>query len=239
VAAVLTEIYLCNVCSCQETLRRNGRGQRLAPSDALSLTLSRHAILVKGLYDARLPPITWPYESVLSVAQRQLCTFQLFVHPRPASSPSSNVGGGAAAEGRGGGALSGGGGGGDTAAPTGEASAAAAAQSRPRAPESYGFWAPALTVRRLVATLRELLEERAYEGLSRGPELVQRVCALRVEAEGFPQLPALGGAEAATARGPTPPPQQPQGQEEQQQGQEEEKDEVQEWLEVWRPLRPF
>jgi hypothetical protein len=26
-AAVLTEIYLCNVCSCQEMLRRNGRGQ--------------------------------------------------------------------------------------------------------------------------------------------------------------------------------------------------------------------
>jgi hypothetical protein len=26
-AAVLTEIYLCNVCSCQEILRRNGRGQ--------------------------------------------------------------------------------------------------------------------------------------------------------------------------------------------------------------------
>eukprot|EP01047_Picozoa_sp_COSAG01_P038343 COSAG01_NODE_3107_length_6575_cov_3.080296_3_plen_180_part_00 len=25
--AVLTEIYLCNVCSCQEILRRNGRGQ--------------------------------------------------------------------------------------------------------------------------------------------------------------------------------------------------------------------
>jgi hypothetical protein len=28
-AAVLTEIYLCNVCSCQEILRRNGRGQLL------------------------------------------------------------------------------------------------------------------------------------------------------------------------------------------------------------------
>jgi endonuclease/exonuclease/phosphatase family metal-dependent hydrolase len=26
-AAVLTEIYLCDVCSCQELLRRNGRGQ--------------------------------------------------------------------------------------------------------------------------------------------------------------------------------------------------------------------
>jgi ATP-dependent RNA helicase RhlE len=26
-AAVLTEIYLCNVCSCQEILRHNGRGQ--------------------------------------------------------------------------------------------------------------------------------------------------------------------------------------------------------------------
>jgi hypothetical protein len=33
-AAVLTEIHLCDVCSCQEILRRNGRGQacaRLAP----------------------------------------------------------------------------------------------------------------------------------------------------------------------------------------------------------------
>jgi hypothetical protein len=29
-AAVLTEIYLCNVCSCQEILRRNGRGQELS-----------------------------------------------------------------------------------------------------------------------------------------------------------------------------------------------------------------
>ena len=26
VAAVVTEIYLCDVCSCQETLRRHGRG---------------------------------------------------------------------------------------------------------------------------------------------------------------------------------------------------------------------
>jgi hypothetical protein len=25
-AAVLTEIYLCDVCSCQEILRRHGRG---------------------------------------------------------------------------------------------------------------------------------------------------------------------------------------------------------------------
>eukprot|EP01049_Picozoa_sp_SAG25_P015028 SAG25_NODE_2891_length_1331_cov_0.860390_1_plen_106_part_00 len=29
VAAILTEIYLCNVCSCQEIVRRNGRGQVL------------------------------------------------------------------------------------------------------------------------------------------------------------------------------------------------------------------
>jgi hypothetical protein len=33
-AAVLTEIYLCNVCSCQEILRRNGRGQSGAGSGA-------------------------------------------------------------------------------------------------------------------------------------------------------------------------------------------------------------
>jgi hypothetical protein len=30
VAAVLTEIHLCNVCSCQEILRRNGRGQGIS-----------------------------------------------------------------------------------------------------------------------------------------------------------------------------------------------------------------
>eukprot|EP01047_Picozoa_sp_COSAG01_P070479 COSAG01_NODE_10694_length_2103_cov_2.049955_1_plen_221_part_00 len=30
-AAVLAEIYLCHVCSCQEILRRNGRGQPPAP----------------------------------------------------------------------------------------------------------------------------------------------------------------------------------------------------------------
>jgi hypothetical protein len=30
-AAVLTEIYLCNVCFCHEILRRNGHGQRTAP----------------------------------------------------------------------------------------------------------------------------------------------------------------------------------------------------------------
>jgi ubiquitin-activating enzyme E1 C len=29
-AAVLTEIYLCGICSCQEILRRNGRGQAAA-----------------------------------------------------------------------------------------------------------------------------------------------------------------------------------------------------------------
>jgi hypothetical protein len=30
----LTEIYLCNACSCQEILRRNGRGQSIAPGEA-------------------------------------------------------------------------------------------------------------------------------------------------------------------------------------------------------------
>jgi hypothetical protein len=34
-AAVLTEIYLRNVCSCQEILRRNGRGQREEMRDSL------------------------------------------------------------------------------------------------------------------------------------------------------------------------------------------------------------
>eukprot|EP01047_Picozoa_sp_COSAG01_P053602 COSAG01_NODE_5763_length_4048_cov_1.373259_3_plen_116_part_00 len=33
-AAVVTEIYLCNVCSCQEILRRNGRGQPRGTSRA-------------------------------------------------------------------------------------------------------------------------------------------------------------------------------------------------------------
>jgi hypothetical protein len=35
-AAVLAEIYLCNVCSCQEMLRRNGRGQRTSLSTTRS-----------------------------------------------------------------------------------------------------------------------------------------------------------------------------------------------------------
>jgi hypothetical protein len=34
ILAVLTGIYLCEVCSCQTILRRNGRGQVLAPLEA-------------------------------------------------------------------------------------------------------------------------------------------------------------------------------------------------------------
>jgi hypothetical protein len=37
-AAVLTEIYLCNVCSCPEVLRRNGRGGRLLSGFELFFT---------------------------------------------------------------------------------------------------------------------------------------------------------------------------------------------------------
>jgi hypothetical protein len=33
-AAILTEIYICYVCSCQGILRRNGRGQALEAEDA-------------------------------------------------------------------------------------------------------------------------------------------------------------------------------------------------------------
>jgi hypothetical protein len=38
-AAALTEIYLCNVCSCQERLRRNGRGQDITSNLAADLQL--------------------------------------------------------------------------------------------------------------------------------------------------------------------------------------------------------
>jgi hypothetical protein len=36
-AAVLPEIYLCNVCSCQEILRRNGRGQAPPPPGGMGM----------------------------------------------------------------------------------------------------------------------------------------------------------------------------------------------------------
>jgi hypothetical protein len=41
-AAVLTEIYLCNACSCQEILRRNGRGQASADDRARGHPRHRH-----------------------------------------------------------------------------------------------------------------------------------------------------------------------------------------------------
>jgi hypothetical protein len=37
-AAVLTEIYLCNVCSCHAILRRNGRGQACNRATAAAAT---------------------------------------------------------------------------------------------------------------------------------------------------------------------------------------------------------
>jgi hypothetical protein len=42
-AAVLTEIYLCNVCSCQETLRRNGPGQGAGAAAAAEEQRARSA----------------------------------------------------------------------------------------------------------------------------------------------------------------------------------------------------
>jgi hypothetical protein len=52
VAAVLTEMYLCNVCSCQEMLRRNGRGQ---PPGALGLGWCRTARCCRRWWPASTP----------------------------------------------------------------------------------------------------------------------------------------------------------------------------------------
>eukprot|EP01047_Picozoa_sp_COSAG01_P047917 COSAG01_NODE_4621_length_4872_cov_3.265451_7_plen_167_part_00 len=49
-AAVLTEIYLCNVGSCEETLRRHGRGQAVT-HEAAALESKHIADLAKTLGD--------------------------------------------------------------------------------------------------------------------------------------------------------------------------------------------
>jgi hypothetical protein len=40
----VTEIYRCGVCSCQEILRRNGRGQAMAVAGRLSADGNAHAL---------------------------------------------------------------------------------------------------------------------------------------------------------------------------------------------------
>jgi hypothetical protein len=57
-AAVLTEIYLCNVCSCPEILRRNGRGQ---VAHSLGARMAVHAC-------SKLPPESRPQELHLIAA---------------------------------------------------------------------------------------------------------------------------------------------------------------------------
>jgi hypothetical protein len=52
-AAVLTEIYLCNVCSCQEILRRNGRGQAAAEKASRRQDAADAAQLVLGVSGQR------------------------------------------------------------------------------------------------------------------------------------------------------------------------------------------
>jgi hypothetical protein len=52
VAAVLSEIYLCNVCSCQEILRRNGRGQSVRGPIEVSVSAAEPLRMVVR---ARLP----------------------------------------------------------------------------------------------------------------------------------------------------------------------------------------
>jgi hypothetical protein len=47
-AAVLTEIYLCNVCSGQEILRRNGRGQRARHLQLTASLKREHASAIKA-----------------------------------------------------------------------------------------------------------------------------------------------------------------------------------------------
>jgi hypothetical protein len=54
-AAVLAEIYLCNVCSCQETLRRNGRGQGGALQRARAERRALQKRQVCDVLSARLP----------------------------------------------------------------------------------------------------------------------------------------------------------------------------------------
>jgi hypothetical protein len=55
VAAVLTEIYLCDVCSCRETLRRNGRAQAFSrlgvrsPECIIMHIKPRHRVLSTNL----------------------------------------------------------------------------------------------------------------------------------------------------------------------------------------------
>eukprot|EP01047_Picozoa_sp_COSAG01_P037290 COSAG01_NODE_2955_length_6799_cov_5.722090_3_plen_198_part_00 len=54
-AAVLTEIYLCSVCSCQEILRRNGRGQGGALKRARAERRALQKRQVCDVLSARLP----------------------------------------------------------------------------------------------------------------------------------------------------------------------------------------
>jgi hypothetical protein len=55
-AAILTEIYLCNVCSCHELLRRSGLGQDTAPPPPMAMPQSARS--------AARPAYRGPAESV-------------------------------------------------------------------------------------------------------------------------------------------------------------------------------
>jgi hypothetical protein len=62
----LTESYLCNVCSCQEILRRHGRGQ--APSSSRTPKTIRLLRLGKLLRLARLKRMLQKYQDAFDFA---------------------------------------------------------------------------------------------------------------------------------------------------------------------------
>jgi hypothetical protein len=81
-AAVLTEIYLCDVCSCREILRRNGRGQGAASPggaggvdlETFGECLARHGLMLPPQRLAKLPrvsgfPALIDYERFLGTAE--------------------------------------------------------------------------------------------------------------------------------------------------------------------------
>jgi hypothetical protein len=60
-AAILTEMYLCNVCSCQEILRRNGPGQACgyAKVDDVKGEMEKPPLWLERLVRRALPAAAW------------------------------------------------------------------------------------------------------------------------------------------------------------------------------------
>jgi hypothetical protein len=92
-AAVLTEISLCNVCSCQEILRRNGRGQESEITQAWSLYCGSIAAGTPDGAAARLASgLAWRVEEWL-LAQRMLlgCVLRACVLCLPSTRQSAKI----------------------------------------------------------------------------------------------------------------------------------------------------